>query len=216
MKRKTNPRFNRKYATRDEFKRIYIFTEGKKTEVNYLTSKKEEVAKEIRKRNIEIVIHGTGRNTLSLVDYALDYLSINKITVNNSTQSDECWVVFDKDDFIKNFNSAIKKAEKENLKIAYSNECFELWFLLHFNFTDAAMHRTDYKNKLDEKISRINGQNYHKNSETMYTLIQHLEKDAIRNAKKLLKIHQGERSFSKKNPSTTVHLLVESLNELKK
>lgn len=210
MKKDTKNILGRKYDTRSEYKIIYIFSEGEETEPNYFESKK----KEIRKTNIQIVVKGTGYNTLSLVEYALNYMSRNNIEINDSAESDECWVVFDKDDYNRDFDNAIKKAKDNNFKVAYSNECFELWFLLHFNFIDTAIGRKNYIEKLDERINAINGQNYQKNLKNMYELIKHLEKDAIRNAKKLLEIHKGVQSYSKKNPSTTVHLLIEKLNQI--
>ncbi len=212
MKKNIKNKFGRKYNTRSEYKIIYIFTEGKETEPNYFESKK----KEIRKTNIQIVVKGVGYNTLSLVDYALDYISKEQIEINGSAESDKCWVVFDKDDYDRDFDNAIRKAENNNLKVAYSNECFELWFLLHFDFINTAIGRKNYINKLDKKMNDIDGQNYQKNSENMYDLIKHLEKDAIRNAGKLLKMYKKSSTYSKKNPSTTVHLLVEDLNELRK
>ena len=73
--------------------------------------------------------------------------------------------------------------------------------------------------KLTGYLRKITGEKkikYTKNLENMYLLIKDEEKNAIKNAKKLLGVHRSEKSFLKKNPSTTVHLLVESLNRLKK
>ena len=203
-------RFKRKYNIRKEYKVFYIFTEGEKTEVNYFESKKRE----IRKPNIKIEIKGTGYNTKSLVDYALNYIKKENIILNDLADSDECWVVFDKDDFIGNFDNAITKAKAKKLKVAYPNESFELWYLLHFSFLNSALHRTVFISKLNKIIKAINGKDYNKSFDNMYCLINHLEKDAIKHAKKLLEIHKHEPSFIQKNPSTTVHLLVESLNKL--
>ena len=45
------------------------------------------------------------------------------------------FVVFDKDDFTPNaFNKAIEKCENNGYIALWSNECIELWFLLHFNY----------------------------------------------------------------------------------
>jgi len=38
---------NRKYDSKKEYRFIYIFTEGEKTETNYFKSKKEEIEREI-------------------------------------------------------------------------------------------------------------------------------------------------------------------------
>lgn len=211
MEKLSSRKFSRKQNIRSEYRIIYIFAEGQKTEVNYFKSKKEE----IRKTNIKIKIKGTAFNTLSLVDYALDFINGENISLTNSDKSDECWVVFDKDDFNTNFDKAINKALKNNIKVAYSNECFELWFLLHFNLLTSAIDRRDYVDKLNVEIKKMNGEKYEKNSKIMHPLLKHLESNAIKNAQKLLQMHDSEKTYSKKNPSTTVHLLVESLNKLK-
>src|SRR5690606_11740904 len=57
---------------------------------------------------------------------------------------DEVWVVFDKDDAEKvpantlRFTEAFKIAQEEKMKVAYSNEVFELWLLLHFSDVSSA------------------------------------------------------------------------------
>ncbi|MBU4338732.1 RloB family protein [Patescibacteria group bacterium] len=215
MNRNQNSRFNRKYNTRNEYKIIYIFTEGEKTEVNYFESKKLEIEAEIRRRNIKIEIKGTGHNTLSIVEYALDFIDKENIEINGSADSDECWVVFDKDSFDKDFDSAINKAKASNIGVAYSNESFELWFLLHFNLLSSALSRELIKEKLGDVLQKKYSEKYEKKKENMHFLIKDLEETAIKNAKYLIKMHECEKSYLKKNPSTTVYLLVENLNKLK-
>ena len=212
MKKNTKQRFKRKYEIQNERKIIYVFTEGEETEPNYFESKKREV----RNTNIKIKIKGTGYNTMSLVDYAEDFLVANNIKIGNLDSGDNYWVVFDRDDFGSNFDRAIDKAEKLGLKVAYSNECFELWFLLHFNFIDTAIGRKELIKKLDKEINKINSQSYQKNSNSMYEIIRNMEKNAIKNAERLLEMHKKEHSYLKKDPSTTVHLLVNDLNALNK
>jgi len=207
-------RFKRNESKRKQYSFIYIFTEGEKTEPIYLKSKKNEIEKEIRRKNIKIEIKGKGYNTKSLVDFALDFAEEEKIDL----KTDECWVVFDKDDFNKDFDNAIRKAEVNGLKVAYSNEAFELWFLLHFNFMGSAIGRKDYNDKLTENFRKLTGNKEYKYNKTtdVYLLIKNKELSAIKNAKKLLRQFRNEKSFLKKNPSTTVYLLVEKLNKFKK
>ncbi len=49
---------------------------------------------------------------------------------------DEIWCVFDIDDYLDQnrveFMKWLKTAEKANINLAWSNESFELWFLMHF------------------------------------------------------------------------------------
>lgn len=222
-------RFQRKLDKRKQYSFIYIFTEGEKTEPIYFEFKKKEVEEQIRKKLIKIKINKKhtnkkhkekykgGYNTISLVDFALKFIKKEKINLSK----DECWVVFDKDDFDKNFDNAIKKAKAGGLAVAYSNEAFELWFLLHFNFMNSAIGRKDYNRKIKENYIRETGDKkyrYNKSSAVLplIGLIRNREQDAIRNAKKLLQQFKNEKSFIKKNPSTTAYLLVERLNKLKK
>lgn len=214
-------RFKRKKNKQKQYSFIYIFTEGKKTEPIYFNFKKSEIEKEIRRKRIRIKInrggYKGGYNTLSLVRLAINFIENNG---NFDSKIDECWVVFDKDDYNGNFNNAINKALTNNLKVAYSNEAFELWFLLHFNFMGSAINRKDYNKKITENYKKETGNKKYKYNKStgilpLIRLIKDKESDAIKNAKKLLKQFKNEKSFFKKNPSTTIHLLVEKLNKLK-
>ena len=205
-------RFNRSTNTRKQYTFIYIFTEGKETEPLYFKFKKSE----IRSNDIKIEIKGKGYNTASLVDFALDFIKNENIDL----AKDECWVVFDKDDFNKDFNSAIEKAESNGLKAAYSNEAFELWFLLHFDLMSSAIGRKTYNRKITEKYRKLTGDKKYKYDkvESVKPLIEAIKKwepKAINFAKQLLQQHKKEKSYLKKNPSTTVHILVERINKLK-
>jgi hypothetical protein len=122
-------------------------------------------------------------------------------------QYDQVWCVFDRDEFPgQDFNEAIALAARYRMGVAYSNEAFELWYLLHFHYQDTAIGRRD-------TISRLNsllGHPYAKNSETMYAELETYLDDAIRNARRLLAEYDPPNPAND-NPSTTVHLLVEQL-----
>ena len=53
------------------------------------------------------------------------------------------WVVFDKDDF-EDFDQAIMEAARKGYKAAWSNQSFEYWIYLHFNYSDSALHRDEW------------------------------------------------------------------------
>lgn len=122
-------------------KRVFylIVCEGEKTEPNYFSSLKESLPKGVQELT-QIDIDGTGKNTLSIIEetkklrkrYEEKYL--RKI--------DKVWAVFDKDSFpSQNFNNAINKGENSRPKIncAWTNEAFELWYLLHFNYYNTSL-----------------------------------------------------------------------------
>jgi hypothetical protein len=155
---------------------------------------------------VVVQVEGLGMNTLSLVQQA--------IALKNSDESayDQTWCVFDKDDFSDRiFNAAIALAKRNDIKVAYSNQSFELWYVLHFSYLHNAITRKDYINILDEKL----GHEYKKNSKDIYKDLKKLQLTAIRNAKRLLREYKPINP-AKNDPSTTVHELVEQLIEYSK
>ncbi|NEQ77585.1 MAG: RloB domain-containing protein [Okeania sp. SIO2C9] len=181
-------------ATREVIERFLIVCEGEETEPNYFRSFR--VPKDV------IDVRGLGQNTISLVKEALKIMK-------EDGDYNQVWCVFDRDSFpVKNFNQAIKDAENNNIKVAYSNEAFEIWYLLHFEYRDTDMSRKDYKKALTKKLNK----KYEKNSNKMYEILESKQPQAIKNAEKLFKQYNPNNPAND-NPSTTVHLLVKQLNK---
>lgn len=183
--------------------RFLIVCEGEKTEPLYFQSFKAP--------GRILTVEGTGHNTLSLVDEAIRLREEKQAELKKQDRElfDQCWCVFDRDSFpAGNFNSAIVKARANGFQVAYSNVCFELWYLLHFAFQDAATTRESYSDKLSSHL----GARYEKNSRTMYDTLLSRQQDAIHNAKTLLASHPTPNP-EENDPSTTVFALVEELNK---
>jgi len=174
-----------------------IVCEGGKTEPNYFRSfplPPDSV----------VDVYGTGANTISLVKKAL--------VLSKERKYDQTWCVFDRDSFsAQNYNAALECARQNKIQVAYSNEAFELWYLLHFFYLNTGITRDDYCKRL-EKDDCL-GHKYEKNSETIFDELLAFQEDAIRNARRLLAEYAPVNPV-KDNPSTTVHLLVEQLNRL--
>jgi hypothetical protein len=65
---------------------------------------------------------------------------------------DRLWVVFDRDSFSPNdFNNAVHRCQnvKPVIGCAWSNEAFELWYLLHFHYYNNGMSRKDYQDAIE-------------------------------------------------------------------
>jgi hypothetical protein len=121
----------RKIGQRELRQRFSIICEGSKTEPNYF--KAFPTPKDV----VEVV--GVGLDPLRLVQEA--------VKRRGATESpyDQVWCVFDRDSWPKqDFRQALATAKKETLHVAYSNEAFELWYLLHFDYHDTAISRTTY------------------------------------------------------------------------
>lgn len=179
--------------TREPLERFLIVCEGEKTEPNYFRSFR--VPREV------IDVRGLGDNTVRIVERAVELMA--------EEHYDQVWCVFDRDSFpAQNFNAAFELARQHGIKVAYSNESFELWYVLHFEYLNSGIHRADYITKLH----RLLGHRYEKNSDTIYEELEERQPVAIRNATRLLELYTPQRP-ERDNPSTKVHELVAELNK---
>lgn len=192
FKERTSSYSHRRVNTRETYERFLIVCEGVKTEPSYFKS--------FRVPRDVIDIHGIGDNTVRIVEKAIE--------LKSKDDYDQVWCVFDRDSFPpEQFNAAFILADQNSIKIAYSNEAFELWYLLHFNYYDSGMSRRQYGDKLTELL----GYKYEKNSGSIYDEILDKQFVAIRNAERLLSTYNPQNP-ERNNPSTTVHLLVIELS----
>ena len=217
---KRRARAEKKRKTEFKLKRKFylIVCEGEKTEPNYFESLKRNLPRgTIELTNIDI--EGTGNNTLSIIEKAKELKK--KYEESYLREIDSVWAVFDKDSFPSdNFNNAINKGEKSHPKIncAWTNEAFELWFLLHFNYYNTGVSRTQYRQLLEKEINRAaktSGFKYQKNSKEIFLTLKKYgsQEKVIENAKKLEKLYD-DQSYSNHNPCTKVHKLISELIEL--
>lgn len=215
LKRFAREELKRKRDVRNKRKYYLIICEGEATEPNYFEGFKQDLPNGVLTA-YQINIEGTGRNTQSLVDEALRLK--NAYQINHSRPIDKLWVVFDRDSFSANdFNNAINRCLSYHPQIgcAWSNEAFELWYLLHFQYYENGMSRKDYKGLIEKSLKPLRGTDYRyeKNSPDMYTLLKEngsLE-NAIRNAKLLAAFFEGRQDFANHNPCTMVYQLIEEL-----
>jgi hypothetical protein len=189
-------------------KKIYflIVCEGEKTEPAYFRA----LEKSLPKGAIELEIDGSGLNTLGLVAHAIKYRD------RSCRNFDRVWVVFDRDEFPEdNFDNAIAKATANNINCAWSNQAFELWFVLHFQFVNTPTDREDYKKTIEKEVVERSGNKaykYEKNDPKTFALLKkHGDiMQAVRWASKLIASYDNTKRSSH-NPGTTVHELINEL-----
>lgn len=200
----------RREGTRDERPATcLIITEGTETEVNYFNNIKQIINERFRKREIQenypIKVEGKARSTSVLVNEA--------IKRKNRENFSDVWVVFDKDDNT-DFNEAIKLAEENGIKVAWSNESFELWLLLHFQTLNSAISRDQYITNLNKhfKSMSINNGCYHKSIKNIFDLTKDYVDIAIKRSEKLRDQNKiDNKNYDKMNPGTNVDILVKEL-----
>lgn len=193
--------------------RILVVCEGIKTEPNYFKS--------FNKKNngvfvVELNFSGGGINTIQVVDEAI---RLKEKAERKKQPYDIVWAVFDRDSFNPGkFNAAIIKAEANNIECAWSNEAFELWYLLHFEYRNTGMNRADYCGKIEQHINASPLYNkkkpykYKKNDEAHYDEMStygNIER-ALDNAEKLDALYNDE-CYANHNPRTLVYKLVRLL-----
>lgn len=208
-KREAKAAKKRKVATRNKIVRFLIVCEGERTEPNYFKELVKDRYSEVRSE--EIV--GEGRSTCALVKRTEEIRAM--LERKRQLMFDRVWVVFDKDDF-NDFNEAIALAAKKGYNSAWTNEAFELWYLLHFVYLDAAISRADYIKILEAEIQKALGDEryrYKKNDAGIYSLLQRIgnEELAKQRAAKLRSFFEDSMNYREHKPCTTVDLLVTEL-----
>lgn len=203
MSARYNPRKDHSVRRRAGFKpvkkTILIVCEGENTEPEYFNA--------FRLTSATVKAIGKGLGTMSLVREAI---SVREQEKQKGKSFNLCWVVFDKDEY-QDFDEAIEFAKKNGFEVAYSNQAFELWFLLHFKKYSGKLHRREYPKLLEKHL----GLPYSKQEGFATMLFQRLlpyQSAAIINAETIIAETQGIKP-SLAESSTTVHNLVKQLNE---
>lgn len=134
QQRATNRSVSRARGLRPLRDSFLIFCQGQ-TELGYFSS--------FRKR-AKFIGGGDARDTVA-----------NAIAYKNNNQKgyDQYWVVLDKDETSHaRFNAAIHLALESGIQVAWSNQAFECWIILHFRDFRHACHRNDYEALLQQYL----------------------------------------------------------------
>ena len=176
-----------------------IVTEGAKTEPSYFNSLKKTIERNNRKDKLRI--EGQGMHTVELMERAKQLVRRSGITYKH------VWLVYDKDDFLAEEFNQVEKLCKDvtddetEYHAIWSNQCVELWYLLHFGFYQTDIHRNEYFPKLSGQLQKIGAGVYTKNRGDMFEVLLPYLDTAIANAEKLDEINKG-RTPSDSAPGT--------------
>lgn len=214
--------FQRKVAKRSPKKLFLIACEGEKTEPNYINDMVESY-----KRAGKIAI---GSRVLIVNHQHTDPAGVLKDLLAHPyfEDAEQRWIVVDRDEVenIKsengghtqeNFDFAMQESASHNVDVAYSNPCFELWLVLHFEYRDSSSSRVDIQKKAlellkKEKILRVSDKiDDLKAAKGLFMVLGEKRLNTARkNAEKLYCRHGENRD----NPSTSVHKLVDAVESL--
>ena len=188
---------------------------GGETEECYFNGFKNFIYNQVNKNKDMVCI--------DIITLAYNPLKMVNETINAYIDEyNHIWIVFDKDDF-KDFDNAIKKIdaknksiEKSNIKTEihalWSNKCFELWLLLHFQDSNADFGIGEYKSKLTNHL----GRHYEKNDSSIFNYIIYKKGNILFASERAKKLYNtGNNAIpSKTAPATSVFLIVDYFKKM--
>lgn len=186
-----------------------IVTEGTDTEPLYFGAIKKIIDRDFRGR-VQLEVFGEGQNTLSLLEKA------RRRAVMDPNGYKHVWVVYDTDDFpAEHIDKTARlchelSTEEMQYHAIWSNQCVELWFLLHFSYMHSDLRRTEYWPKLTTCLRSVGEGDYTKDRPDMYRALFPMIDFAIANAKRLDAENTGKPP-SKSAPGTKMYELIEAL-----
>lgn len=197
----------RRAPSREPLPRILLVCEGTTTEPKYF----DEFRREVRTRLVEIIIDDEGGVPRTLVQRAAARMTAAQLEADRNRDEnlkyDEDWCVFDVDDH-PGIADARQQARDNDIQLAISNPCFELWLVLHFQDQTAHIARRALSTLLRKYIPK-----YKKYAPLQ--LIRAGYEDAVRRAMQIEKRsieHENEGG----NPTTSVYRLTERISNFSK
>jgi hypothetical protein len=201
----------------EQVEKFLIFCEGEQTEPNYFKGFKRYIqSNSIYKNLVEIEVNGVGAETERVLNYAINFVKEKKV------KDAQVWCVYDKDSFPpEHFNNVVERIRAMNQNptdgvkyyAAWSNQCIEYWFVLHFNYYDADNDRQYYKDNLDKNFKSKELPPYEKCKDPKIfekLTFEGSPKLAIKYGKKRIR-ECGGQTVSDSCPATKVYELVEKL-----
>ncbi|MDJ1179203.1 RloB family protein [Roseofilum sp. BLCC_M91] len=202
-KGKSENKLKRKQGDRKPKDYFLIVVEGK-TEYQYFQSLKEDL--QLVTTKIEVVAASGGKS-----GDARKVVQEGK-RLQEKEKPDRLYCVFDGDRL--EFDEACKMTKDD--EPIFSIPCFDLWFLLHFEYTSSPLTSEQVCDKVDrifkkQEILKPNESYVKEKGRDYYPHLQTEQESAIKGAKRLMEEQEENDS---NNPLTRVHLLVEELKKV--
>jgi hypothetical protein len=192
----------RRTATLSPRRRILVVCEGQNTEPGYI-----EGFRQWRRNPLVIVEvskeHGVPRTLVELAKtLKREAANAARRERDENLSYDEVSCVFDVDDHPK-LDEARQMAIDNEIELAVSNPCFELWLLLHFRESPGMQHRHDLQKMMKPHVPRydksVDFERFSPNYESARLRATRLQRVA------------DEDGDPHRNPTTGVYRLTESI-----
>jgi hypothetical protein len=123
-RRRGGKSLKRVVGSRKELRTVVAFCEGQNSEPDYIKGLKK----------LPTIKENTSLNLVIFPEHGVPLTLVNKaIERKKDDEVDECWCIFDVEwpKNHPNLHDAIQKAEANEINLAVSNPCFEIWLVLH-------------------------------------------------------------------------------------
>jgi len=214
-KARTSEALQRQRHERARNKRYLIVCEGTKTEPNYFAELLEDLG--IRQQVVRIAAN-EGVSPDRVVAHAL--LLYDEDAAGGDAY-DAVYCVFDRDTHTT-FDAAVQRTKDLNdsgkpLIAITSTPCFEVWLLLHFDYSDKPFHAAGKRSVGDQVVAALKTKpdfdKYGKGQKGIYQMVKDKLVDALRYADQLRKHGVATGSV---NPATNIDQLILALQALPK
>jgi hypothetical protein len=185
-------------------RQLLVFVEGARTEEEYIV-----YWHRLHRKRVGVTIADDRGVPKTLVELAVAAKAKGEREERRGRGAawDEVWCVFDTDSH-PNLHEALEMARTHGVRVAVSNPCLELWFLLHFEDQTAYIERREAQSRARSLLKCDKGL-----SDTALDALGERYEDARVRAKSLDKKHAGDGSPPRSNPSSEVWKLVDRIRE---
>lgn len=190
--------------------KIYVFCEGKNTEPDFI----KEYSEIYGNNMIEVFLARAQGVPKSIVKNAIEKKNVlDRIAKKSNDKLDkkfQVWAVFDRDEHPE-IPNALQSAKSNNIKVAFSSPCFEIWALAHFIKQTAEIGRKEAQSALKKYLSGYDPKN---NKTISAAALEKLNKydDVVQEFKKISLYHdECSISMIDKNPYTDIHVLLDKI-----
>jgi hypothetical protein len=197
-------RTRRQDHRRSAHRRILILTQGKVTEPAYFDCLRQLY------RHVVVVVKDCPKSPQQMLDVAI--AEQKKAAKNREDSFDATWVGFDAEERPDEamLRALRQKAGQYDVRLAWSNPCFEVWLLLHLTFSQAPLLNADHAIRQLVPLLLGYAKDQRAAERCMATLIPKFS-TALTHAQRLRDGHVARGTGEFPNPATDVDLLVREI-----
>ena len=208
--RRRIPKLKRKNPRLEPKRRFILFCEGEKTEIEYFKT----ISRICSSTLIAVESYGGVGVPKTIASKAIEKAKSLGLTPKSRhkkdsyEERDKVWAVFDRDEHDR-FNEAVMKCEQQNVGVARSNPCFELWLILH----EQDYNRPEDRHAMQKRLAQLRQEYDPDGSKTpdCDDLVKRVEEAEQRGERGLQNRETGGDPYG--NPSTTVGRLTRAIRE---